>query len=79
MDVVSKLAKQISVLGYIAAALVGCAYLFNNLVIDSGFNAPLIMMKLTNTPYLLQNLLRAFMLALTVIVVAVPDGCVCPD
>ena len=75
----AKLAKQISVLGYIAAALVGCAYLFNNFVIDSGFNAALITMKLTNTPYLLQNLLRAFMLALTVIVVAVPDGCVCPD
>ena len=72
----SRLAKQISLLGYIAAALVGCAYLFSNIVIDSGFNGTLIMMKLTNTPYLLQNLLRAFMLALTVIVVAVPDGCV---
>lgn len=75
----AKLAKQISVLGYIAAALVGGAYLFNNFIIDSGFNTALIMMKLANTPYLLQNLLRAFMLALTVIVVAVPDGCVLPD
>lgn len=70
----TKLAKQISVLGYIAAALVGGAYLFNNFVIDSGFNMALVLMKLSNTPYLLQNLLRAFMLALTVIVVAVPDG-----
>ena len=72
----TKLAKQISILGYIAAALVGGAYLFNNFVIDSGFNAALIMMKASNIPYLLQNLLRAFMLALTVIVVAVPEGCV---
>ena len=75
----TKLAKQISILGYIAAAFVGGAYLFNNLVIDSGFNTALIIMKLSNAPYLLQNLLRAFMLALTVIVVAVPEGSVPSD
>ena len=68
------LAKQISRLGYFAAFLIAFAYLFNTLVIDSSFHVPLILMKLHNTPYLLQTLLHAFMLGLTVIVVAVPEG-----
>ena len=70
----SKLARQISILGYVAAALVAAAYLFNVFIIDSGFNMQLIMMKISDTPYLLERLLRAFMLALTIIVVAVPEG-----
>ena len=68
------LAKQISKLGYIAAFLIGTAYLFNNFVIDSGWNTSLILIKLSDVPYLLKNLLHAFMLGLTVIVVAVPEG-----
>ena len=70
----SVLAKQISRLGYIAAVLVALACLFNDFVIDSGGNLDLIMMKLRDIPYLLENLLHAFMLGLTVIVVAVPEG-----
>ncbi|MBQ7383268.1 MAG: calcium-translocating P-type ATPase, PMCA-type [Clostridia bacterium] len=70
----AKLAKQISRLGYIAAILVAIAYLFNSFFIDSAFNPELVKMKLGDTPYLLQNLLHAFMLGLTVIVVAVPEG-----
>ena len=70
----AKLAKQISRLGYVAAILVAVAYLFNCFVIDSAFNPQLIAMKLSDMPYLLENLLHAFMLGLTVIVVAVPEG-----
>ena len=70
----TKLAKQISTLGYAAAILVGFAYLFNTFVIDSGFHGELIWHKLQDLPYLCSHLLHAFMLALTVIVVAVPDG-----
>lgn len=68
------LARQISRLGYFAAILVGFAYLFNTFFIDSGGNLQLVLMKIKDLPYLLQNLLHAFMLGLTVIVVAVPDG-----
>ena len=68
------LAKQISRLGYIAAFFIGAAYLFNNFIIDSGGSTELILMKLRDIPYLLENLLHAFMLGLTVIVVAVPEG-----
>ena len=71
----SKLAKQISRLGYCAAILVALAYLLNVLVIESGFHPDLIRMKLRDIPYLMEHGLHAFMLGLTVIVVAVPDGC----
>ncbi|MBO5845754.1 MAG: calcium-translocating P-type ATPase, PMCA-type [Clostridia bacterium] len=70
----TKLAKQISRLGYIAAILISIAYLFNTFFIDSAFNMRLVAMKCLNLPYLLENLLHAFMLGLTVIVVAVPEG-----
>ena len=70
----AKLAKQISRLGYAAALLVGIAYLFNTFLMDSGFHTELILMKIRDVPYLLHHLLHAFMLGLTVIVVAVPEG-----
>ena len=70
----TKLARQISRLGYFAAFLVAAAYLFNCLVIDSGFEPVVILSKLGDFTYLGANLLHAFMLGLTVIVVAVPEG-----
>lgn len=70
----TKLAKQISRLGYAAAFLVALATLFGSFVIDSGFEWQIVLIKLRDTPYLLKSLLDAFMLALTVIVVAVPEG-----
>lgn len=70
----SQLAKTISRLGYGAAILIGLAYLINTFLIDSAFNAELIRLKLTDLPYLAEHLLHAFTLALTVIVVAVPEG-----
>ena len=70
----ARLAKQISRLGFLAAFLIAFAYLFNCLVIDSGFEWTVTLMKLRDLPYMAEKLLRAFMLALTVIVVAVPDG-----
>ena len=69
-----RLAKQISRLGYLAALLIALAYLFNTFVIDSGFRMPLILLKLRNLPYLGEHLLHAFMLGLTVVVMAVPEG-----
>ena len=70
----SKLAGQISVLGYVAAVLVAVAFLFHAFVIDSGFRGEIIRMKLYDIPYLLDTLLNALMLGLTVVVVAVPEG-----
>jgi len=70
----SKLAKQISRLGYVAALLVALAYLFNSFFLDSGMQWELIRLKMRDLPYLLSHLLHAFTLGLTVIVVAVPEG-----
>lgn len=70
----SKLAGQISKLGYLAAFLIAIAYIFNTFVIDSGFKPEIIAMKLSDLHYLGEHLLHAFMLGLTVIVVAVPEG-----
>ena len=70
----TKLAKQISTLGYIAAILVALATLFNTFIIDSGFRSDVIMIKLTDLDYLFKHLLEAFMLGLTVLVMAVPEG-----
>ena len=70
----TKLAKQISIFGYVAAALVAAAYLFNTFVISSGWQRELIYIKLTDLPYLLSNLLHAFTLAVSVLVTCVPEG-----
>ena len=70
----SKLARQISRLGYISAVLVAVAYLFNVFLIDSGFSAEIIVAKLGDVRYLFGRLLDAFTLGLTVVVVAVPEG-----
>lgn len=70
----TKLARQISRLGYLAAMLVALAYLFNTFVIDSGFSLEMILRKLRDLHYSFEHLLHAFMLGLTVIVMAVPEG-----
>ncbi len=69
-----KLAGQISRLGYLSAALVAFAYLFNIFLIDSGFSPEIILSKISDLPYLLGRLFEAFTLGLTVVVVAVPEG-----
>ena len=70
----AKLARQISRVGYLAAVLVAIAYLFHVFFLQSGKDPAVILLKLTDFPYLLTQLLHAFTLALTVLVVAVPEG-----
>ena len=70
----ARLAKQISRLGFVAAFLIAFAYLFNCLVMDSGFEWELVLMKISDLPFIAEKLLHAFMLGLTVLVVAVPEG-----
>ncbi len=70
----TKLARQISIFGYVAAALVALAYLFNAFFLDSGMNEAVIRLKFTNPHYLFEHLLHAFTLGLTVLVTSVPEG-----
>ncbi|MBO5306125.1 MAG: calcium-translocating P-type ATPase, PMCA-type, partial [Clostridia bacterium] len=70
----TKLASQISRLGYTAAVLIGIVYLVNAIFLDSGMSRALILSKLTDVPFMLNTLLDAFTLGLTIVVVAVPEG-----
>ena len=70
----SGLAMQISRIGYVAAALVCLGYLFNVVIVDSSFDKVQIIEKLTDMSFVANNLMRALTLAITVIVVAVPEG-----
>ena len=70
----SKLAKQISIIGYVVAVLVALTYLFNVFVVDQGFVAWRILNSIRDTRNLLTHLLRALTLMITIVVVAVPEG-----
>ncbi len=68
------LAKSVSFLGYIAAAAIAFAYLFNVFVIDSGMDAALALAKIKDLSFSLPQLIRALTMAISVLVVAVPEG-----
>lgn len=68
------LAKQISKLGYIGAFLVTFSYLFSVIIMDNNFDLDLIKKTISNFPLMFGYLLHALTLAVTIIVVAVPEG-----
>ena len=68
------LAKVISVVGYIGAFLVAFSYLFKVILIDNNFNIQEIKLYFENYQVLFSHLLHALTLAVTIIVVAVPEG-----
>ncbi|MDD6224270.1 MAG: calcium-translocating P-type ATPase, PMCA-type [bacterium] len=68
------LAKTLSKIGYIGAGLVSLSYLFSQVVIESHFSLPLIINTVTNAPLMMGYILYALTLAVTIIVVAVPEG-----
>ncbi len=70
----SELASSVSSLGYAAAGLVAFAYLFRELFIANGMDLSAVREALTDGKYILSELLSAFTLAISVLVVAVPEG-----
>ena len=68
------LAKVISKIGYVASFLVSFSYLFSVIVINNNFNSAKIIATITNFPIMLNYLLYALTLCVTIIVVAVPEG-----
>lgn len=70
----SKLAKTISRIGYLAAFFVAVAYIFGAFVIDSNFAIEQIALKISNLRFVAVTFMRAITIAMTVIVVAVPEG-----
>ena len=69
-----QLAKQISRIGYMAAAAVALFYLFHVFVMQSGYDMAHIITRLRTPGVLFPALLHALTLAITVVVVAVPEG-----
>ncbi len=55
--------------------MIAFAYLFNSFVIDSGMDKALIFEKLSDTGFVLSQVLRAITVAVSVVVVAVPRDC----
>lgn len=68
------LAKVISKIGYVGAILVTISYLFSVIFIANHFDKTLIMATLTNAQVMLDHLLYALTLSVTIIIVAVPEG-----
>lgn len=68
------LAKTISHFGYFGALLVLIASLFKSIVIDNGYNLLNILAYISNPYALIGDVLRALTFAITIIVVAVPEG-----
>ena len=69
-----KLAQIISKIGYIGAFFVAFAYLFSVIIIQNNFEMDKIIITVTNFPFMLGHILYALTLAVTIIVVAVPEG-----
>ena len=68
------LAKTLSRIGFVAAGVVGLADLFNSLVIQNGYSLPMITAACSDIGSLVSHVLHAITLAITVVVVAVPEG-----
>ena len=68
------LAASIGKLGYVAAIFSVCAYLFNIIVLDNSFDLTRILKTCTTWSVMFPHLLKACTLAVTVIVMAVPEG-----
>ncbi len=70
----TRLAAQISRIGYVMAAVCALAFLFRAVVIEADFEGARMLATLRDLPQMAEILLHTLTLALTVVVVAVPEG-----
>lgn len=68
------LAKSIGRIGYAAAALTALSYLFRTIVIANQFEPDKMLQTLRTPVLMVEHLMKAITLAVTVIVMAVPEG-----
>ncbi len=68
------LARQISRVGYVAAAVCALAFVARRMMPDGGWAWAELTARLRDLPYVAEVLLQALTLGLTVVVVAVPEG-----
>ncbi|GMO23717.1 MAG: calcium-translocating P-type ATPase, PMCA-type [Termitinemataceae bacterium] len=70
----TKLAGSISKLGYLGGIFIAVALLFQRIVIHNGFDIEQIALYCSNWVVIVQDLIQALMLAVIIIVMAVPEG-----
>ena len=70
----TKLAKQISALGYGAALIIALLSFFSSIFIESDFIREVIISKITDPKFILSELIHSVTLGLTVVIMAVPEG-----
>ena len=70
----TKLAKTISIFGYIFAILVALGYLFSVVFIENNFDMDKIVATISNGRVMFGHILYALTLSVTLIVVSVPEG-----
>lgn len=68
------LAHLISRFGYFGATLIAISYLFKSVVIANNFNQALIIEHISNWQIILPEILNATVLAIIIIVAAIPEG-----
>lgn len=68
------LAKIISTFGYVGAFLASVSYLFSVIVVDNGFVLSKIVNTITNFPLMMEYIIYALTLSVTIIIVSVPEG-----
>lgn len=70
----ASLARAISRIGYVLAAVVGILCIFWEVVADNGFDSAAILAFLSDKINILSALVHAITLSITIVVVAVPEG-----
>ena len=70
----TKLAKIISRIGYIGAILASISNIFNTVFISNNFDNEVIMSLIQNPKYIVDLAIETITLAVTIIIVCVPDG-----
>lgn len=70
----SNLANGISKFGYIGGILIAIALLFTRIVVHNGFDVSQIIVYCSNWVTIVNDLIQALMLAVIIIVMAVPEG-----
>lgn len=70
----AKLAKGISKFGYIGGALIAISYLFQSFVVNNNFSFEAMSVYFSNFGEVMHDVINAIMLAVIIIVMAVPEG-----
>lgn len=70
----SRLARTISKIGYVSAAIVAVVHLADAFWFDAGMNPDIALARVKDIRFLLPELIQALTLAISIVVVAVPEG-----